>query len=170
MSTLNVRPFREEDLAWAEELMGGAFAGRMQARLGELVDALAYPGFVAERDEDRVGLITYDERDSKIEVVYIEAAHRTAGVGTALLEAVAAVAERSGSKRLWLVTTNDNIDALRFYQRRGFRMVELHAGAVDDARRNLKPSIPAVGDYGIPCRDEIVLERPLSASIRTRGT
>jgi ribosomal protein S18 acetylase RimI-like enzyme len=161
MDPLSVRPFREEDVSWAEELIGGAFAGRMQARLGEVVDALAYPGFVAEDDGRRVGLVTYDERDSDVEVVYIEAADRASGIGTALLEAVAVNAELSGATRLWLVTTNDNIDALRFYQRRGFRIAEVRPGAVDVARRNLKPSIPLVGDYGIPVRDEFVLDRPL---------
>jgi hypothetical protein len=58
---------------------------------------------------------------------------------------------------VWLVTTNDNLDALRFYQRRGLRLVAVHAGAVDEARR-LKPEIARVGEYGIPIRDEIELE------------
>ncbi len=46
------------------------------------------------------------------------------------------------------VTTNDNLAALRFYQRSGFRLVELRAGALDEAR-HLKPSIPATGSDGI---------------------
>jgi hypothetical protein len=59
---------------------------------------------------------------------------------------------------VWLVTTNDNLDALRFYQRRGFRLAKLRRGAVDAARSRLKPTIPEVGSFGIPIRDEIVLE------------
>ena len=70
-------------------------------------------------------------------------------------------AREAGCRRLWLVTTNDNVDALRFYQRRGFRLTELQAGAVDVSRATLKPSIPEVGDHGIPIRDELVLERSL---------
>jgi hypothetical protein len=69
-------------------------------------------------------------------------------------------APRSTADCLWLVTTNDNLDALRFYQRRGFRITEVRLGAVDEARRTLKPGIPAIGASGIPIRDEIVLERP----------
>ncbi|WP_215909533.1 hypothetical protein [Streptacidiphilus fuscans] len=57
----------------------------------------------------------------------------------------------------WLVTTNDNLDALRFYQRRGLRIVGVAPGAVDAARR-FKPSIPVTGEYGIPLRDELTLE------------
>jgi hypothetical protein len=60
-----------------------------------------------------------------------------------------------------VLTTNDNVNALRFYQRRGFRLAALNAGAVDDARATLKPEIPPVGAYGIPLRDELVLDKRL---------
>jgi hypothetical protein len=59
---------------------------------------------------------------------------------------------------VWLVTTNDNLVALRFYQRRGFRLSALRPGAVDEARRRLKPAIPDAGAFGIPLRDELELE------------
>jgi ribosomal protein S18 acetylase RimI-like enzyme len=72
---------------------------------------------------------------------------------------VDALVRRVGSGgRIWLVTTNDNVDALRFYQRRGFRLRALRPGAVDEARRLLKPRIPATGIYGIELRDELELE------------
>ena len=64
-----------------------------------------------------------------------------------------------GGGRLWLVTTNDNLDALRFYQRRGLRITAVAAGAVDEARK-IKPGIPLLGDHGIAIRDEITLEFP----------
>jgi ribosomal protein S18 acetylase RimI-like enzyme len=82
------------------------------------------------------------------------------GIGTALIDAVRDVAERAGCTRLWLVTTNDNLDALRFYQRRGFVLAALHRDAIE-AARTLKPGIPAVGEYGIPIRDEIEMEMAL---------
>ena len=62
---------------------------------------------------------------------------------------------------MWLITTNDNVDGLRFYQRRGFHLVELHAGAVDRSRESLKPGIPETGEYGISIRDELELQKPL---------
>jgi len=68
--------------------------------------------------------------------------------------------EENGCRRVWLITSNDNLDALRFYQRRGLRLVAVHRGAIDEARR-VKPSIPATGEYGIPVRDEIELELQL---------
>jgi len=144
------------DERWAEALLANMLAGRWQARRGELVDALGGPGLVAVDQSARVGLLTYqlDERDC--EVVALAAARRHAGVGTLLLDALQS--EAAGGRRIWLVTTNDNLDALRFYQRRGFRLSALHAGAVDAARLALKPGIPAVGAYGIPLRDELELE------------
>jgi ribosomal protein S18 acetylase RimI-like enzyme len=151
-----IRPFRNDDVAWAEQLIGAEFGGRIQARLGSTIDALAVPGFIAETDGRPVGIVTFDHRGGDVEIVYIEAVERGRGVGTAL---VAAVDETTNPDRLWLVTTNDNLDALRFYQRRGFRISEIHCGAVDEARRTRKPTISAVGHHGIPIRDEIVLER-----------
>ena len=65
-----------------------------------------------------------------------------------------------GDEVLRVTTTNDNLDALRFYQRRGFRIIAVRPGAVDESRR-IKPSISAIGEYGIPIRDEIELERPV---------
>jgi hypothetical protein len=80
-------------------------------------------------------------------------------MGTALIEAVRLLARRRRCARLWVITTNDNVDALRFYQRRGFRLLTVHHGAVDRSRASLKPEIPQVGAYGIAKRDEIELEQ-----------
>jgi len=82
-------------------------------------------------------------------------------VGTALLEAVERLARAAGCEHLWLVTTNDNIDAIRFYQRRGFRIAAVNADAVTESRRKLKPGIPEIGAYNIPIRDEIEFEKHL---------
>jgi ribosomal protein S18 acetylase RimI-like enzyme len=109
---------------------------------------------------DVAGVLTYVIDGDALEVVSIEAAERGQGVGTALLDAAAALARAAGLRRLWLVTTNDNLDALRFYQRRGLRIVAVRPGAVDESRR-LKPGIPAIGAYGIPLRDELTLEMVL---------
>jgi GNAT superfamily N-acetyltransferase len=95
-----------------------------------------------------------------VEVTSLTAWPQWRGVGTILLEAVAEAGRATGGVRLWLVTTNDNLDALRFYQRRGLRLAALRPGAVDEARR-LKPTIPQFGDTGIAIRDELVLEMPL---------
>jgi GNAT superfamily N-acetyltransferase len=126
------------------------------ARRGGLVDALAHPHLIAG---DFAGVLTYVIEGADCEVLTLHAEPRHGGAGTALIEAVARIAAEAGCTRLWLITTNDNVDALRFYQRRGFRLTAVHAGAVDDARARLKPQIPETGAYGIPLRDELELER-----------
>jgi GNAT superfamily N-acetyltransferase len=112
-------------------------------------------------DGQLLGMLTYvpghDRR--QCEILTLHAGQQWRGAGTALIEAVGQLARRQGCTRLWVITTNDNVDALRFYQRRGFCLVRVHRGAVDRSRAALKPEIPAVGAYGIPLRDEIELER-----------
>ena len=153
-----VRAFEPADLPWAESLVAD-FGGRRHARLGELVDVLGHPGFVAvpaHGGGQPIGILTYRPDGDDVEIVFIETTERHQGAGTRLVEALV---EQVAASRLWLVTTNDNLDALRFYQRRGFRIVEIRSGAVDDARRTVKPTLAVVGDHGIERHDELVLER-----------
>ncbi len=156
MSTVRIRPHTVEDEAWVEALLQAELGGRLQARRGELVDVLAFEGFIAEADGARVGYLSYRLDATECEIAALATTERHGGVGTAL---VRALRERIQScQRVWVVTTNDNVEALRFYQRRGFRLSALRVGAVDDSRTRLKPSIPATGDFGIPLRDELELE------------
>jgi ribosomal protein S18 acetylase RimI-like enzyme len=132
------------------------------ARLGELVDARDHPALVASADGGLLaGVLTFVVMGGRCEVLTLHATERGQGVGSALLDEVARVATAAGCRLLWLVTTNDNVDAIRFYQRRGFRLAELRPGAVDESRRTLKPEIPETGEHGIPLRDELVLQRDL---------
>jgi GNAT superfamily N-acetyltransferase len=114
------------------------------------------------------GLAAVSGRDRPVaELVAINAFEPRRGVGTALIDAI--VAGLAGEfQALRLTTTNDNLDALRFYQRRGFRLHALRPGTVDEARRR-KPSIPATGDYGLPIRDEIDLVLDLGERRTGRG-
>lgn len=57
-----------------------------------------------------------------------------------------------------LITTNDNINAIRFYQKRGFDMAHLFHNALDVSRK-LKPEIPLIGENSIPLQHEIEFER-----------
>lgn len=126
------------------------------------------PGFVALIGGERVGLLTYHITDDACEIVTLDSFCEGQGVGTALIEAAQDAACQAGCTRLWLVTTNDNLHALRFYQKRGFVLVAVHRNAVD-AARTLKPTIPLIGNDGIPIRDEIELEMML-ATERTEDT
>jgi len=113
---LIIRPLGDGDIAWAESVIGAEFGGRLQAIHGVMVDALECPGLVAESDGRPAGLVTYREEPGSVEIVYLETVVKGAGVGTQLLDAVE---RETGTRRLRLVTTNDNLDALRFPRKAG---------------------------------------------------
>ena len=139
-----------------------SFLGRWRslrvARLGALEHPLDHPALIAEEDGRLVGVLSYLVDGACCEVLTLHADVRGRGVGTALVAEAKRVAAQAGCTRLWVITTNDNVDALRFYQRRGFRLAALHRGAVDDSRARLKPEISELGKHGIPLRDELELE------------
>jgi GNAT superfamily N-acetyltransferase len=137
------------------------------ARRGELVDALARPAVVAMDAGTVAGVLTYDVVGDSCEILTLHAARQWSGIGSAMVITVARLAAAAGCRRYWVLTTNDNLDALRFYQRRGFQLAAIRYGAVDQSRRTLKPQISLTGNYGIPIRDEIELAQdlPLSTAI-----
>ena len=159
---VDVRRLEPIDVRAATDLLDRELGGRHQARLGRLHDVLELPGFGAWDAQELVGVATYELDGDRAELAAIAVSddHRLRGIGTQLIDAVVAAVESAGARDVWLVTTNDNLDALRLYQRRGFRLDELHAGALDRARA-LKPAIPRAGRYGIPISDELVLTRSL---------
>jgi GNAT superfamily N-acetyltransferase len=140
-------------LSW---LVAELWGSEVVAVHGTLFRPARLPGFLAERLGRVSGLLTYDVTGATLEVVTLNAIEKYAGVGTMLMASAISQARRAGCQEVRLTTTSDNIDALRFYQRRGFRLAELRPGAVDRSRRD-KPEIPRTGAYGIPLRDEIDL-------------
>jgi ribosomal protein S18 acetylase RimI-like enzyme len=156
----SIREKGGRDQAWVEATLRERWGATVIVSRGSLYHAQKHPALVAERDGERCGLVTYRLERSGCEILTLDTFPRFQGAGTALVEAVVARAKQAGCRRVWLVTSNDNLDALRFYQRRGFTLVAVHRKAVAQARR-LKPSIRAVGSYGIPLVDEIELERVL---------
>lgn len=157
---MKIRSCSHRDLARAQRFLNDNGAA-IVARLGEVMVALRHPALLAE-DEDRiVGVLTYVTSGDRCEVLTLHVRDSWRGVGSLLLEEVERVVRQTGCKRLWLITTNDNVDALRFYQRRGFRLQAVYPGAVDVSRRELKAEIPRTGAYGIPLTDELLLEKDI---------
>lgn len=148
----------------AASLLDHELGGRVQVRAGEAVDVLALPGLGAWYGDRLVGVVTWqceEGRDrAELAVLVVDSGHRGRGIGGALTEASVAAARDAGAAVMWLLTTNDNLDALRLYQRHGFRLARLRVGGVDESRL-VKPTIPTTGAYGIPLHDELILERPL---------
>lgn len=105
-----------------------------------------------------VGAVTWCYRPEETEMMSLDAIHPGQGIGSALLRHLEVELLNEDCSRLLVITSNDNLDALAFYQKRGFRITKVYPGAVDAARR-LKPSIPAVAENGIHIRDEILLTK-----------
>jgi ribosomal protein S18 acetylase RimI-like enzyme len=157
---MHIRQLADADREWVERLIVERWGEPIVVGRGRVWTPVELPGFAAFEDDRCVGLLTYEIEGDALEIVTIDALVEGQGIGTALLRAVEEVARAQGCRRLRLVTTNNNLRALLFYQRAGFRLVALVPGAVEESRK-LKPSIPELDAAGLPIRDELHLELPL---------
>ena len=151
---MNLRLLTPVDLPRLREFWISHWGGDEMITRGKVIRYDQVEGFVFG---DWIGLLTFLVHDNECEIASLDSLQEGQGIGTALIEAMLAEAKRRNCRRLFLITTNDNLYALGFYQRRGFELAAVHRGAVNESRK-LKPSIPLIGENNIPLRDEIELE------------
>lgn len=154
---MEIRSANEADRGWIRRKLIDAWGSEMIVLRGALLDPSALPALVYGEYEGVLHHRALD--DLTYEIVTLEAYRQWRGIGTALVGHVAGLAREDGYRELSVVTTNDNLDALRFYQARGFHLFDLRPGAIDTARA-LKQIAPT-GNYGLPIRDEIELRLAL---------
>jgi ribosomal protein S18 acetylase RimI-like enzyme len=152
-----IHPLTAEYRPWADNLIEQHWGSVKIVTRGRVHDVSTLPGFVAVKDGNPTALVTYRIEGDQCEMVSLDSLIEGLGIGTALIDAVRRTAVEARCKRLWLITTNDNLAAVRFYQKSGFHLAALHRDALAETRR-LKPSLPERGIDGIPLRDEIELE------------
>jgi catechol 2,3-dioxygenase-like lactoylglutathione lyase family enzyme len=157
---VRVRPLRDDERAWAKATLRERWGADEVVGAGRVHRLADLPTLVAEADSERAGLATYTIDRGDCELVTLDNLTVAGGIGGPLVDAVAEAARAAGARRVWLITTNDNLPALRLYQRHGFTLAALRPGAVQAARAR-KPQIPLIGHAGIPIRDELELERTL---------
>jgi GNAT superfamily N-acetyltransferase len=155
MTTL--RRLQPEDLPRLQQFWVDHWGGDEMIVHNEIFRPEQLEGFVAD---GWTGLVTYVIKGNQCEIISLNSLEQGRGIGKALIDAVVKEAQSCMCSRLFLSTTNDNLRALRFYQKRGFELAALRRGAVNESRK-IKPSIPIVGEDGIPLRDEIELEMSL---------
>jgi GNAT superfamily N-acetyltransferase len=124
---------------------------------GKQWDSRTMPGFVAVSGDEVLGYLLYEFHSGVCEIMVLESVVQNIGIASTLIEKVKQAAKLNGVSKIIVQTSNDNTHAFRFYQRRGFTIREIRLSAMDAARR-LKPSIPLIGEEGIPLRDEIEFE------------
>ncbi len=154
-----IRPLDESDKDWVVRFLETQWGSAKVVTRGRLHYPSEMPGFLAIKKDsgNRSGLITYRIEIPECEIVTLNSIEERIGIGTVLVSAVKDVAVASGCRRMWVITTNDNVNAIGFYQKRGFRIAAIHLNVLEQSRR-LKPEIPFIGKNGIPLRDEIELE------------
>ena len=155
---IKIRKATQKDKKWIKEFIAENWGSEKIVAHRRVFYPHNLPGFVAYRGKKILGLTTYHIRNSNLEIVTMNATIQGKGIGTALLRATEVTAHRLKCKKIWLITTNDNVDALRFYQQKGFNIVAIRRNALKFSRK-LKPEIPLIGNYGISIRDEIELEK-----------
>lgn len=172
MTAFTIRPLERADREWVAHFLDERWGTTQIVSRGRAVYGHLLPGFIAERSLDEaasaeadegpaaesIGLITLHIGEADCEITTLDSLDEAIGVGSALVETVENWAREAGKDRLWLVTTNDNLDALKFWQKRGYELVAVHRNAIAKARR-VKPQIPITGLNGITIRDEIELEK-----------
>lgn len=151
-------PVDSEWRAEIDRLIEREWAGPMVATNGVLHNTSQAEGFVFLSSGQLAGYLLYCLEKGECEVLVLHSLAENRGVGSALLRSAVQKAKQGGCGRIWLVTTNDNVRAVRFYQRFGVELKAVRIGAMDQARASLKPSIPLIGSDGIPIKHEFEFE------------
>ncbi|MFH1277434.1 MAG: NAD-dependent DNA ligase LigA [Candidatus Eisenbacteria bacterium] len=160
---LTIRAVEERDREWMSSFLAERWGSPIIVTRGRVHAADRLRGLVAEAGGCRIGLVTFRFEGGECEVVSLDSVREGIGAGGALLRGAIERARAEGCRRLWLITTNDNLSAIRFYQKRGLLLRAVYPDALEESRR-IKPEIPRTGLDGIPLRDEIELEIVFSAS------
>lgn len=158
---MNIREMNPTDIGWIKELFKKRWGGEFIVTNGIIHRPEDLAGFVGVVVGENAGLVTYKIAEHEIEIVSLDSLRENQGIGTRLLERILELAREQKLTRIFTITTNDNLDALRFWQKRNFRLVRVYKNALEKTRK-LKPQVPEIGNYGIPLRDEIELEYKVS--------
>lgn len=118
------------------------------------------PGFIVYTDGFIVGLLTYHIDGESCELVSINSTMMSHGIGSMMLRSLESLASEQGVKRIWAITTNDNTQAMRFYQKRGYELKAVYFDSMTQLRER-KPEIPLIGLDGIGIRSEVEVEKRL---------
>lgn len=154
---MDLRRLTTTDLPRLRQFWIDHWGGEEMLTRGNVYRPEQLDGFVVEDGNDWVGLLTFFIKDGECEVTSLDSLREGQGIGSTLIEKAIDEARARQCKRLFLITTNDNLNALGFYQKRGFEIVTIYRGAINESRER-KPGIPLIGYNNIPLRDEIELE------------
>ena len=153
-----IKQIKDSDKPWVRKISIKYYGGKFCVFLGRKFFMDKLPGFFAEdENQKKLGLTTFEFRNNFCEIMTLNAFKKFNGIGTKLLKKVIKISKEKKFIKIKVVTTNDNLDALRFYQKRGFQILKIYKNTSEKDRK-IKPSLPKKGDYGILIKDAIELE------------
>jgi len=155
---IKIREIKSTDLDWIKNVWRKRWGGDFVVTRGKIHRPEKLKGFIAEVKNKRVGLITFKIRKRDLEILSLDSFLEKRGIGSRLVKRVIEFAKKERLNKIWLITTNDNLTSLKFWQKRGFFLSKIYPSAIDKITRKIKPQIPKIGAFGIPIRDEIKLE------------
>jgi ribosomal protein S18 acetylase RimI-like enzyme len=158
---MNIISLTKENREPVDQYIRENWAGPMLVTLGNLFDSRDLPGFLAVDGDEVLGAVLYKIGGKDCEIASLFSLAERRGAGTALIDRVVETARTLGCGRVFLITTNDNTHAIRFYQKYGFSLKAVHIGSLNKARV-LKSSLPEFGIDGIRLEHEFEFEIQLS--------
>lgn len=153
----SIIPIREDMRPEINRYIREEWAGALGGDPGRFARHIPGGGLCRGGPGELLGYVLYAVENAQCEILVLHSLRENQGVGRALIQAVVGVAEENRCRRVWLITTNDNIHAIRYYQRVGFALAAVHIGGIEESRKR-KPSIPLLGNEGIPIQHEFEFE------------
>ncbi|NMM62550.1 GNAT family N-acetyltransferase [Clostridium sp. P21] len=157
---MNIKNISTENRQQVNDFINSHWFSTNMVVRGKIVDMTTLDGFVIFENEAIIALVTYEIKDNECEIMSLDSLKEKQGIGTILVNKVKEIAVKAKCTKIKLITTNDNINAIAFYQKRGFDMMRIYRNALDIDRK-IKPSIPMIGEFNIPLKHEIEFEMSL---------
>lgn len=154
---LTITSITDQDRDWLKEKLKEHWFSENIVTKGRVINASKSMGFIASIGKKKVGVITYQIENGNCEIITLNSFIPKKSIGSRLIEEVKRIAKRKECQSVWVITTNDNVEALEFYRKQGFTVRNIYKNALEESRK-LKPEIPKVGIGGIPLTDEIELQ------------
>lgn len=154
LSRFTFRRIEQSDRIWIDGFITNHWGSNIVVVHNNSYTPSQLNGYIACEGEEKIGLITYKIQNAECEIVTLNTLVENHGIGKKLVGLVEKEAKENNCKRVWLITTNDNLRAIGFYQKIGYQLINVYPNAVERSRI-LKPEIPLIANNGIPIRDEL---------------
>lgn len=154
---MNIVALNNDNRSAVDQYIKDEWGGLTIVTLGNAYNANILPGYVMMHEGTIAGAILYRLDGKACEIAVLYSLMENQGIGSALIREVISLADKNGCERVWLVTSNDNTHAIRFYQKFGFALKAVHINSFDLIRK-FKPHLPERGIDQIPLAHEFEFE------------